>query len=152
MSMKRFPNLKPTIWDGLVALAVILLAAGCVLALRPASGQAAGELTAVVLLDGRETDRFPLQALLEAPRSYSHNGYTLEIVAALKGRASSLDSQKSGGEAGLCVAHADCPTQDCVRTGIITRSEQSIICLPARIIIRLEGGSTDDDGPDIVVG
>ena len=47
---------------------------------------------------------------------------------------------------------ADCPTQDCVHTGTITRAGQSIVCLPARIIIRLEGGTVDKDAPDVVIG
>ena len=53
---------------------------------------------------------------------------------------------------GLYVADADCPTQDCVHTGTITRAGQSIVCLPARIIIRLEGGTVDRDAPDVVIG
>ena len=45
---------------------------------------------------------------------------------------------------------SDCPTQDCVHTGAITRSGQSIVCLPGRIVIQLEGGG--DGGPDLVIG
>ena len=56
------------------------------------------------------------------------------------------------GQPGVQVEHADCPTQDCVHTGIITRAGQSIVCLPARIIIRLEGGSEPDGGPDLIIG
>lgn len=152
MSMRRSPELKPTPWDGLVVLAVVLLAAGCLLALHRGAGQEAGELTAVVTIDGREADRFAPGDLLESPRTYAHNGYTLEVAAALEGEASPLSAQKSGGVPGLRVVRADCPTQDCVRTGTIARSGQSIICLPARIIIRLEGGGADRGGPDIVIG
>ena len=50
------------------------------------------------------------------------------------------------------VAEADCPTQDCVHTGTITRSGQSIVCLPARIVIQLTGGQPDGDAVDIVIG
>lgn len=135
-----------------MVLAVVLLAAGCLLALHRGAGQEAGELTAVVTIDGREADRFAPGDLLESPRTYAHNGYTLEVAAALEGEAAPLSAQKSGGVPGLRVVRADCPTQDCVRTGTIARSGQSIICLPARIIIRLEGGGADRSGPDIVIG
>ena len=37
-------------------------------------------------------------------------------------------------------------------SGTITRAGQSIVCLPARIIIQLEGGAPAPDGPDIVIG
>ena len=47
---------------------------------------------------------------------------------------------------------SDCPTQDCVHTGAITRGGQSIVCLPARIVIQLEGGPEADSGVDLVIG
>ena len=50
------------------------------------------------------------------------------------------------------VVEADCPTQDCVHTGTVTYSGQSIVCLPARIVIRLEGGAAPADVPDAVLG
>ena len=53
---------------------------------------------------------------------------------------------------GLRVSSSDCPTQDCVRTGTISRSGQSIVCLPARIIIQLTGGAADSNDVDIVIG
>ena len=152
MPMRRSPALRPTPWDGLVALAVVLLAAGCLLALGRGVGGEEGNLTAVVTIDGREADRFAPQDLLESPRTYSGGGYTLEVAAAIEGEFSYFDSQKSEGAFGLRVAWAGCPTQDCVRTGAITRSGQSIVCLPARIIIRLEGGVQDGGGPDLVIG
>ena len=51
---------------------------------------------------------------------------------------------------GLCVLESDCPNQDCVHSGVITRAGQSIVCLPARIVIELHGGS--GDGVDAVLG
>ena len=57
------------------------------------------------------------------------------------------------GEVGVRVETSDCPTQDCVHTGTITRAGQSIVCLPARIIIQLQGGAqADGDAPDVVIG
>ena len=56
--------MKPTVWDGLVVLAVAALAAGCLLALGRGAERAAGGLTAVVSVDGREVDRFAPEALL----------------------------------------------------------------------------------------
>ena len=50
---------------------------------------------------------------------------------------------------GLCVSESDCPNQDCVRSGVISKSGQSIVCLPARIVIELQGGS---GGVDVILG
>lgn len=148
--MKRSPKLRPTALDGLVALAVILLAAG--LAFFQWRGGQARNLTAVVSIDGAEVDRFSPEELLKSPRTYANNGYTLEVACGLRGQFSPLDHQASNGEMGLRVALSDCPTQDCVHTGTITRSGQSIVCLPARIIIRLEGGELGPGDVDAVLG
>ncbi|MBD9196721.1 MAG: NusG domain II-containing protein [Clostridiales bacterium] len=133
--MKRSPELKPNLWDILVVLAVVALAAASALTVWP--GRDSGSLTAVVTADGEELDRFAPADLAADPRTYTHNGYTLTVTAE---------------DGGLRVSEADCPTQDCVHTGAISRSGQSIVCLPARIIIQLTGGQADPGGVDVVIG
>ena len=132
--MKRSPELKPKLWDGLVVLAVIALAAAALTVWPSGSDNA---LTAVVTADGQELDRFAPAELAAGPRTYTHNSYTLTVAAE--------------GD-GLRVSEADCPTQDCVHTGTISRGGQSIVCLPARIIIQLTGGQADPGGVDVVIG
>ncbi|MBR0281151.1 MAG: NusG domain II-containing protein [Oscillibacter sp.] len=132
---KRTPRLKPTLWDGVVALCVAGLA--CAILLGRWRGGAAEVLTAVVYADGAEIDRVRLSTDTPLERAYACNGYTLHA-------AFSTD--------GVQVLDADCPTQDCVHTGVITHSGQSIVCLPARIVIRLEGGAIPADAPDAVLG
>ena len=133
--MKRSPELKPNLWDILVVLAVVALAAASALTVWP--GRDSGSLMAVVTADGEELDRFAPADLAAGPRTYTHNGYTLTVTAE---------------DGGLRVSEADCPTQDCVHTGTISRSGQSIVCLPARIIIQLTGGQADPGGVDVVIG
>ena len=48
------------------------------------------------------------------------------------------------------VAESDCPGQDCVHTGTITRAGQSIVCLPEQVVVQLTGGG--GGGPDAVLG
>ena len=50
---------------------------------------------------------------------------------------------------GVRVAESDCPGQDCVHTGTITRAGQSIVCLPEQVVVQLTGGG---GGPDAVLG
>lgn len=149
--MKSSPKLRPNVWDALVVLAVIALAAGSALAVW-SGGNGDGALTAVVTIDGREADRFSPADLPEGSRTYTNNGYTLTVTFGIDYEAPAGNSLSPSGKSGLFVAASDCPTQDCVRTGLITRSGQSIVCLPARIVIRLEGGGTEDIGVDAVVG
>lgn len=123
--MRRSPELKPGKYDALVVLVVLLLAVA--LGARTWSARAdAGALTAVVTADGAEIDRFALDVaeLRDAERVYIGNGYLLRVVATAEG---------------VHVAASDCPGHDCVRTGTISRAGQSIVCLPARIVITLHG-------------
>ena len=137
MSMRRPPELRPTVWDGLTALVVLLLALGLAFFQWQGGGEN-GELTAVVIIDGEAAYRFA--------------GYTLTVVLGIDYEGPPLNAPPPGGTTGIRVALSDCPTQDCVHTGIIDRSGQSIVCLPARVIIRLEGGQRDPDALDAVLG
>lgn len=42
------------------------------------------------------------------------------------------------------VIAADCPDQVCVRQGAIRYSGESIVCLPHKLIVSIEGGGTND--------
>jgi len=48
---------------------------------------------------------------------------------------------------GARVTQADCPDKTCQRTGQLTRAGESSVCLPGRVVLRLEGsgGTTDID-------
>lgn len=137
--MRSSPKLKPGIWDALVVLIVLVMAAGCAFAVWT-GGSHGGELEAVVRMDvdGTATEiRMSLEGLNRVERTVTSNGYTLHIV---------LTDTEAWVEA------SDCPTQDCVHTGHISRDGQSIVCLPARVIVQLTGGAGGDDGVDAVIG
>lgn len=150
MPMKSSPKLRPTAWDALVVLCVAALAVA--LAVFQWRGGTQEALTAVVSVDGTEVDRFSPEDLLERPRTYTGSGYTLTVALGIDYEGPARNAMPPSGESGLRVAASDCPTQDCVHTGIIARSGQSIVCLPARIIIRLEGGTAENGGVDAVLG
>ena len=123
------PELRPNRYDALVVLVVLALAA--VLAVRPflaARAPQSGALTVVVSADGQELDRLPLAQF--GTHTYANNGYTLTVTAA-------------GGA--VSVTQSDCPGQDCLHTGRITRAGQSIVCLPEQVIVTLEGKTPSAD-------
>ena len=122
------PELRPNRYDALVVLVVLALAAA--LAVRPFL--AARAPTVVVSADGQELDRLPLAQF--GTHTYANNGYTLTVTAA-------------GGA--VSVTQSDCPGQDCVHSGAVSRAGQSIVCLPARIVVELVGAA---DGYDLVTG
>ena len=85
----------------------------------------------VVRVDGVETERHALTD----DGVYPLNGGSNILVIA-------------GGEAWL--SEADCPDLLCVRKGKIRYTGQTIVCLPNRLTVTVEGG--ESNGVDFVVG
>lgn len=108
--------------DLLLAGSILLLAGLLFLLFRP-GGQGAW---AVVTADGAEVARYPLDED-RTVRLGDGAGYNI--------------LQISGGAA--AVIEADCGDHTCVRTGKISREGERIVCLPHKLMIRIEGG----DGP-----
>ncbi|HEY2492078.1 MAG TPA: NusG domain II-containing protein [Paenibacillus sp.] len=52
---------------------------------------------------------------------------------------------------GIEMYDADCPDQVCLSFGFITKSKQSIICLPHRVMVEINGTQDVGDEPDAVV-
>ena len=127
------PELKWNRYDAVVAVVVALLAVAAALWFCLPRTQM-GDLTVVISVGGQETQRTGLKDF--APTTLSHNGYTLTVAA--------------DGDS-VWVSDSDCPTQDCVHTGYIRRGGQSIVCLPAQVVVYLEGAASPD-APDVIVG
>ena len=125
-------ELKFNRFDALVALIIALLAVAAALWFYLPRSQS-GQLTVVISVAGEETRRVPLSDFTET--TVTGGSYTLRV---------------SGRDGGVAVTDSDCPTQDCVHTGVITRAGQSIVCLPAQVVVHLEG--TAPDAPDVIVG
>ena len=132
MPSKSSPELRPRPMDAVVALFVVALAIAVAVLYYGALG---GEATGYVITHGGA----------EVARGSLTEDRTLTV-----GDTHHLTITVSDGT--IAVTHSDCPTQDCVHTGEIYRAGQSIVCLPARIIIALEGTPVSGDGPDLVIG
>ena len=91
--MSTSPKLRPGIWDALVALTVAVLAVACAWTVWGGQDES-GALTAVVSVDGVETERLALE---EAERTIQAGGYTLRLRLT---------------ETEVWVESSDCPTQD----------------------------------------
>ncbi len=122
--------------DALVALAVVLLAAVTALLFYLPKTQS-GHLTAVITQHGQVVRRVAL------------SGMDKEQVIELDDGTYHLTVRVSA--AGAYVSSSDCPTQDCVHTGVIRRAGQSIVCLPAQVVVYLEGTPAAGQ-PDVIVG
>lgn len=104
-----------------VLLAVFLLAAQRLL-------QKSGNW-AVVRQEGRELGRYPLSQDAQIPL-HTAEGYNLLVI-----------------EAGQAyIREADCPNGLCVQEGRVSRTGESLVCLPHRLTVTIEGGEEALDG------
>ena len=113
----------------LIVIASLLLLALALYLILGALRTVGGEV--VVRVDGVETERHAL---------------TADGTYPLNGGSNILDI----GEGQAWLSEANCPDLLCVRQGKIRYTGQSIICLPNRLTVTVEGGEPDE--VDAVVG
>ena len=111
--------------DIALILCTLVLAAALLL-LWPASG---GDLTAVIMQDGKVLHRIALNGL-EKPISMEVDGAYHNHILAENGR--------------IRFDNSDCPDKICVNTGWLNRAGQSAACLPNKTLIVIEGSSELD--------
>ena len=147
-------------------LVAIGLAASAALTLS--HGEAGSGARVVIESGGDLYARYPLAEdrtiVVPAPRQIA-----IDAPAADPGDANAADSENapaadpenasaqydyynvvviSGGT--VSVTEASCKNQVCVKHGRISRSGESIVCLPNRMVVRIENGSEEGGGYDSV--
>lgn len=118
--------IKTKTWTVIILIILALALAACAwVFLRPAEGRVAR-----IYLDGELYREIDLAALTGPERIEIKTDRGVNTVLAEPGR--------------ICVESADCPDRVCVDTGWISRSGAPIVCLPHRLVIRLEAAGEID--------
>jgi len=107
-------------------LVLALLAVGLALCLRTPGG------VAVIRVGDTEYGRYPLSEDREITVTLPEGGYNVIVIR--DGRVS--------------VSDADCPDRLCVKTPAARFRHQTVICLPHRVTVTVEGG---EDSADFVL-
>ena len=126
------PSLRPKPLDALVAAVVIALAVATALLFYLPKAQG-GQRTVVITQRGQEVCR----------QDINIPGFDKERVVELDDGVYHLTVRINDG--GVYVSDSDCPGQDCVHTGAISRAGQSIVCLPAQVVISIVSTSSAVD-------
>lgn len=116
--MKRYTK------DILLIGCLLVLCIGAWLMLRPQSE--GGQV--VVTVDGIEVGRYSLTEEQTIPISSENDG--INVLTIKDGTAS--------------ITEANCGDHTCVNTGAVSHSGASIICLPHKVIVTIEGGKNSD--------
>ncbi len=111
-------------WDIILIAALLLLAGGLWLLLRP-GGQGAW---AVVTIDGVEAGRYSLGE---------------DVTVRVGEEAYNILTIRDGAAA---ITEANCGDRTCVRTGAISRQGETIVCLPHKLVVEItENGDSPFD-------
>ncbi|WP_158590860.1 NusG domain II-containing protein [Acutalibacter sp. 1XD8-33] len=114
---------------------IVLVAAG-IFALQ---SQAPKGIMAVVEVEGQTTVRRDL-AQVEGAESLP--------IAGADGIALTVEFSREGAR----VLSSTCPDKTCQRTGLLSRAGESAVCLPGRVVLRLEGKEDRSLEADAVTG
>ena len=134
-----------------IVLVSIGLAASAALTLS--HGEAGSSSKVIIESGGDLYARYPLSedrtVVVPAPKQIAADAPS----AAADGEASAQYDYYnvvviSGGT--VSVTEASCKNQVCVKHGVISRPGESIVCLPNRMVVRIENGSGEGGGYDSV--
>ncbi|MGN0160979.1 MAG: NusG domain II-containing protein [Lachnospiraceae bacterium] len=120
--------IKTRTW--IIIILVLLAASGGITAFLYAK-KAPGSI-ANVYVDG--------ECVYSVDLSLVTQGYTREIISK-DGSVNTLSIEPGR----ICISAADCPDQVCVHTGWIADSVAPIVCLPHRLVVRIEGNSAKEE-------
>ena len=118
-------------------IVILFLLAGSAAASLFAAGKTAEGTTANVYLDGNCIRSIDLSAVKE--------GYSFEVEGPCGTNRIAVEHGR------ICVESADCPDQICVHQGWISNSAAPIVCLPNKLVIRVEGSAPQAAEIDSVV-
>ena len=126
--MKKLLKLL-TVWD--MALALTFLAIAAAVLIGCAAGVREPGAAVTVTRDGQVVAEYPLNEDAVIPLEWQGHHNLLVI---------------QDGEASI--TEADCPDGYCMRQGPVSRQRQTIVCLPARLVITVTGAG--EEGLDAV--
>lgn len=120
-----------------IILFVVIVAAAGIMALFLKAWSGMGGGKAVVTVNGALYGEYSLfeDKVIEVEGALGYNRIVIENGSA-------------------CMEAADCPDKYCMTYQPISKTNQSIICLPHRLVVKVEGAKNtgeDDSVPDVVV-
>ena len=119
-------------WGDIIAVAVVIAIIFCaVLFVMPRSSGEGAEVC--IYMDGELIETMPL----DTDGSFTAYGEYENVITVMDGSVS--------------ITASDCPGEDCVHSSSISTPGRSIVCLPNRVEVRINGAPATDE-VDFVVG
>ena len=115
---------RPTRWDLVLAVLILLAAGALALLFFPRRGTGSGQ--AVVQLDNQVIATFPLATQDTESVFYPIESCPYPLTLECRDGA-------------VRVSESQCPGRDCLHTGWISSPGAQIICLPNRLVVSIQG-------------
>ena len=132
--VRRLPPLKPR-WMDAIPIVCILLIAGLLMWFLAGQATSSAGATVNIWQDGTLIESHPLYP--ESPITITISDAYTNVIVIDNGTVSFTQS--------------DCPGEDCVHSGSISHSGQTLVCLPNRVSVTITAADTQD-GPDVIIG
>lgn len=114
--------------DWILIIGLVVAAAVIGIGYSFLQGTTTENAVAVVTIDGEEYGRFPLEEDCEERIGLSDGSYNILVI--------------KDGKADM--TEASCPDKICVNHRSISKKNESITCLPNKVIIQIENGESSD--------
>jgi hypothetical protein len=122
-------TVEKTFRNDMILIASIIVAALLMyVGLKFVAAADVGTAMAVVTIDGEEYGRYPLAEDMEEKIELEDGNYNILTI--------------EGGEADM--TEASCPDKICVKHRAISRKNESIICLPNKVVVTIENGAESE--------
>ena len=115
----------------LLLIGIILAVAAAGFGLMKLGNAGEGHREAVISQDGKIIQKIDLDSVNESVEITIPGDYTNKLLIE-NGRIRFVDS--------------DCPNKDCVKTGWISAKGSMAVCLPNKVMIKIEGVNEEIDG------
>lgn len=110
-----------------IILAIILIILGLIVSYTFASDNDTGS-TVYITVDGEHYAYYPLSEDREVEISQSNHTNKITIKGGM-----------------VSMAFSDCANQDCVQHYAISKTAETIVCLPNKVIVEIKGGESGFD-------
>lgn len=122
-------------WDKIIIVGLILLSFIPHIVFGIFSSKDYHQTYAVVTIGGKLYERIPLTGQMSLKEYRVETKYGNNLLR--------VENEK------IAIIEADCPDKICVEPGFISKPGQSLVCLPHKLYVAIEGVSQDENEIDI---
>lgn len=120
--------MKKQINDWVLIIGVVALAVVAGFSVKVSQAKSTKDAVAIVMVDGKAKGRYPLNENIEKKIEITDGSYNILKI--------------ENGEADI--TEASCPDHICVDHRKVSKKDETIVCLPNKVVIKIENGAESE--------